>query len=245
MRWLVLLDVLLLVPGKLSLDPCPWKSLDVHAGIVSSLLCSVTAGEGGPGAVPFFGVSQFLYPVSCWRWFWSQGTTSGAGQSFVDRLCGFFGHAIPSETWQASGLFVQASSYVGNSCPLVLIKYPGMKATIFCCVYLPSPSLKQWRCSLAGTWRWTLLSLLPCVHRMLVSWHPWCAQDARELLPMCAQDARELAPMCARDARALASMACRGYLRAGSYVCTGCPWADFLVCTGWLWTMLEPGFTHG
>lgn len=150
-RWLVLLDVPLLVPGKLSLDPCPWKSLDVHAGIVSSLLCSVTAGEGGPGAVPFFGVSQFLYPISCWHWFWSQGTTSGAGQSFVDRLCGFFGHEIPSETWQASGLLVQAGSYVGNPCPLVLIKYPGMKATVFCCVYLPPLSLKQWRCSLAGT----------------------------------------------------------------------------------------------
>lgn len=217
MCWLVLLDVPLLVPGKLSLEVTGCARWDCF---LSALLCN--RRWGGPGAAPFFGVSQFLYPVSCWHWFWSLGTTSGASQSFVDRLCGFFGHVIPSETWQASGLFVQYGSHVGNFCPLVLIKYRRMKAAIFCCVYLPSLSLKEWGCSLAVelapvcaqdacemapmvcrgcSWAGTR-----SVHRILMSQHPWCAGDTAELAPMCVQDACELAPV-----------VCRGYLRAASH----------------------------
>lgn len=217
MRWLVLLDVPLLVPGKLSLEVTGCARWDCF---LSALLRN--RRWGGPGAAPFFGVSQFLYPVSCWHWFWSLGTTSGASQSFVDRICGFFGHVIPSETWQASGLFVQYGSHVGNFCPLVLIKYRRMKAAIFCCVYLPSLSLKEWCCSLAVelapvcaqdacemapmvcrgcSWAGTR-----SVHRILVSQHPWCAGDTAELAPMCVQDACELAPV-----------VCRGYLRAASH----------------------------
>lgn len=163
-------------PGKLSLDPCPWKSLHEHTEMPSS----ITTWEGGHGAVPFFGVSQFLYPVSCWHWFWSLGITSGAGQSFVDWVCGFFGHAITSETWQASGLFVQAVLR-GPPLPRVLIKSPWTKATVFCCVHF----LLSRRSSGGAT-------LQPPEDGHPLTLAPTCAEDARELAPMCAEDACEL-----------------------------------------------------